>query len=834
MWSDVLSLNDSMKKYYIYPISVFLLTSLGAEEKSEWKSYSGIYPHLAFYNKEGECGTGGVVPWAGSLWTMTYGPHLPDGSSDKLYQISPDLEMTVREESIGGTPANRLIHKESGQLFMGPYAIDSKSNVRLIPYSIMPGRLTGSARHLKHPESRLYIATMEEGFYDVDVKTLEVKTLYADDNKPLSGEQKKKGITKASLPGWHGKGLYSGQGVLIFSNNGETGSKALKQYDLESGVLAEWNGKNWKVVRRNQFTEITGPGGITGNPNPEKDPIWAVGWDHRSLLLGLRDQGNWQFFRLPKASNTYDGAHGWNTEWPRIRDVGTGGEPCYLMTMHGMFWDFPGNFSASKTAGIRPLSAYLKVIGDFSRWNDRIVFGCDDSAEKEFLNSRSIKGKVKGPGQSNSNLWFTSPDMPGKLGPNTACGAVWMDDQIKGGKPSDPFLFSGWSNKAVWIKNSADQVVTVDLQTDETGKNSWRSSCKVSIPPDSSRFVSLGALENAEWIRAIADRDAEMSVEFVYRANETRSGEPDAMFKGFSSVTDGKSMGGLLYSRGGDLRTMGMLAGEFDGENFKENGFYELDSAMNLVFREKPSGNLAGYTRDSYSIAPGKLEVDNASILIKDDAGRRWRLPKGNNAFDSLERSGAMRVCREVATERDLFHAMGTFYELPAENADGFAKIRPISTHPFRIHDYASYRGMLILSGLDAQTARGNPHVLTSQDGKAMVWAGVIDDLWKLGKPTGEGGPWKDTTVKAGECSDPYLIGFYDKRSMKLSHKSGSPVSFVIEANPIGHGPWMTYQKVTVKPGEVWEHEFPADFEARWLRIFCDRNTTVTAWLTYK
>ena len=823
-----------MKKTFHTTISLLLLAFINGYAEGSPKSYSGVYPHLAFYNNEGECGTGAIVPWAGNLWAMTYGPHLPHGSSDKLYQISPDLRMTVREESIGGTPANRLIHQESGQLFMGPYAIDQHGNVRVIPYSIMPGRLTGSARHLKHPESRLYIGTMEEGFYDIDVNTLEVKTLYADDNKPLSEEQKKKGITKAALPGWHGKGLYSGQGVLVFSNNGETGSQALKQYDLESGVLAEWDGKKWKVVRRNQFTEITGPGGISGNPRPETDPIWAVGWDHRSLLLGLRDKGNWNFFRLPKASNTYDGAHGWNTEWPRIRNVGPEDQPRYLMTMHGMFWDFPATFSIGKTAGIRPLSAYLKVIGDFTRWNNRLVFGCDDTAEKEFLNSRSIKGKIKGPGQSNSNLWFTSPDMPGKLGPRTACGAVWMNDRVRANEPSDPFLFAGWDHKGAWIKNDGNQSVSIDFQTDASGSDSWKSSCKVSLPAGTSRFVSLNNVKHAEWIRVVTDRDADMSVEFVYRADDTRTTEPDAIFKGLAFVSDETSLGGLLYSRGGNLRTMGVLAGQFSGGKFTESGFYELDADMNLVLREKASGPAAQYTRESYAIAPGKLEMDDASVLIKDDAGRRWRLPKGNAAFGPLEKAGAMRVCREVATERDLFHAMGTFYELPAENADGFAKIRPIATHPFRIHDYASYRGMLILSGLDPESSQGNPHVIASKDGKAMVWAGVIDDLWKLGKPTGEGGPWKDSAIKSGEASDPYLIGFYDKRFMKLSHKSDFPVTFVIEANPIGHGPWMIYKTVTVKPGEVWEHEFPADFDARWIRLSGDKDTTATAWLIYE
>ena len=34
---------------------------------AEPKCVSGVYPSLAYCNEEGECGTGAVVPWAGSL-----------------------------------------------------------------------------------------------------------------------------------------------------------------------------------------------------------------------------------------------------------------------------------------------------------------------------------------------------------------------------------------------------------------------------------------------------------------------------------------------------------------------------------------------------------------------------------------------------------------------------------------------------------------------------------------------------------------------------------------------------------------------------------------------
>jgi hypothetical protein len=175
----------------------------------------------------------------------------------------------------------------------------------------------------------------------------------------------------------------------------------------------------------------------------------------------------------------------------------------------------------------------------------------------------------------------------------------------------------------------------------------------------------------------------------------------------------------------------------------------------------------------------------------------------------------------------------GTFYELPAENADGYAKIRPVASHALSIHDYASYRGLLVMTGLDKQTPLSE-HIITSTDGKAKVWAGTIDDLWKLGKPTGQGGPWKNTSVVANTPSDPYLIGFYDKKSLKISHNSNQNITFKIEVEPIGHGPWMMYKEVVVKPNETFEHTFAADFQARWIRFVVDKDCDASTILTYK
>ncbi|MFV0265535.1 MAG: hypothetical protein ACK5HT_00205, partial [Draconibacterium sp.] len=122
-----------MKNIILLLFTISILSSCKKQEteKDSARQISGIYPHLAYYNNEGECGTGAVVPWAGRLWVITYGPHLPFGSSDKLYEITPELVQIVRSESIGGTPANRMIHQESSQLFIGPYAIDANRNVKV-------------------------------------------------------------------------------------------------------------------------------------------------------------------------------------------------------------------------------------------------------------------------------------------------------------------------------------------------------------------------------------------------------------------------------------------------------------------------------------------------------------------------------------------------------------------------------------------------------------------------------------------------------------------------------------------------------------------------------
>lgn len=813
-------------------IALAATASLSPAAPQEW---SGIYPELAYFNNEGECGTGAVVPWADRLWVITYGPHLPYGSSDKLYEITPDLKQIVRPESVGGTPANRMIHQESNQLIIGPYFIGADREVRVIPPKLMPGRLTGNARHLTDPANKVYFATMEDGLYEADVRTLAVKGLIKEiKNVPKPGQtaEVSPATITSTLAGYHGKGLYSGQGLVILANNGEQGPKALVDPTIVSGGLGSFNGEgNWSLIRRNQFTEVTGPGGLTGNANPAKDPIWTVGWDFRSVILMVMEEGEWTSYRLPKGSHSYDGAHGWNTEWPRIRDIGEEGSR--LMTMHGLFWKFPAGFSSKHSAGLAPRSAYLKVIGDFTRWQGRLVFGCDDTAKSEFLNKRPGKGALAGPGQSQSNLWFTSLDTPDKLGPAIGRGSVWVDEPVKAGVPSDPFLLAGFAKRAVFLSHDGVRATTFSLEIDERGSGEWKPWRDVTLKSgESSAWLEIPAAQPGAWIRAKADRDVvKASVTFQYAAEDKRTTERDRLFDGLSKAGDAESQGAFLLTRGANLRTLAVLAADVTSDRTSPGEVYELSADLKLTKMADQKG--ADFFKRNTVIPQGIITSDEASVIFE-ESGVRWRLPRSASpAQDGLLARGALRKVREVCTERDLLQAHGTFYELPALNAKGAIRMRPIATSDAAVHDYCSYRGLLVLSGI-APAAKDNRHLIRSDDGKAAVWVGTADDLWKLGKPRGFGGPWKNTAVQKGAPSDPYLMTGYDRKSLKLTNHGAKPVRVSVLLDVAGDGRSTAYRTIEVPAGQEAVHAFEPSLNAYWVRFVADEDAVLSAQLTYE
>ncbi len=758
---------------------------------------SGTYPHLAVFSDAGEIGIGAVVPWANKLWFVTYPPHAPTGSADKLWMVGSNLTLTPHPSSVGGTHANRLIHRETEQLNIGPYFIDSTGGVRVIPPRVMTGRLTGSARHLTNPANKIYIATMEEGLYEVNVHTLAVTELYQDNH--LSGGR------KANHPGTHGKGLYTSQGRLVYSNNGEGGS------------LRSWDGTNWTTVEADKFTEVTGPGGIRGN-TAENDRLWAVGWDKRSVLLKLLENGAWHSYRLPKGSYTHDADHGWFTEWPRIREIVDGK---FLMHMHGLFYYFPETFSAANTHGLDPICSYLKMPVDYCWWNGQLVMGRDVS---------STTGGNKWAGQSNSALWFGSLADLAEWGPPAGFGGPWLNDDITAGRPSEPFFVRGFKKRILHLKQDAGEAVRFAIQYDLHGTGTWTTLTNVTVAAHGYSWCLLPPALDADWIRLTADTDARGVTAYFHLANSPASPSP-ALFAGLAETGQRQNYSdGIIRAQSGDARRLQFAANTYGGSGtVAEHAYYEIDGAMHLTRRTNATADRT--LRATYGLKESDFSSDDASVIVT-EGENRFRLPKGDPWYDEPFASGWPRGKREVVTERDLFQAHGTFYELPKPASGGFRRVRPVGTSRKHISDFASWRGLLVIAGVAAD-APGDGHVFRSGDGKAALWMGNVDDLWRMGAPAGVGGPWNKTPVSANTPSDPYLMYGYENKVLELSHQSQRPVTFTVEVDFAADNSWSEYGRFAVGAGETLTHIFPAGYSAHWVRLKTDSDTTVTARFTY-
>ncbi|MFQ3172952.1 MAG: hypothetical protein ACI8YQ_002664 [Polaribacter sp.] len=797
------------------------------------RKISGIYPHLStyahgringLYGFGSECGIGAMAEWNNKLYMINYATHYPKGSEHKLYIIDQDMNMEIFEGSIGGTPAARMVHQESNQLLIGPYVIDSVGQIRIIPYSKMEGRLSAYARHLKDPNNMVYMYDMDGMLYEVNVNTLEVNRLFED-----------------PLPGWHGKGAYTSQGKLVLANNGEHTSEGRVTQDKDDwenehyqweeswkvnkegvfgpeklGILAEFDGDNFKVVERSQFTDITTKNGIYAIPNDDS-PLWAIGWDAKSLRLKVMDKGKWHTYLLPKATYNNDPPHGWFTEWPRIRSIGNGK---MMMDMHGMFYDFPESFSKSNTAGIKPIGSHLRYIPDFMNWNGQIVLATDET---------SIQGNPQA-GQPQSNLWFGSYEQLSEWGPASGYGAVWLKEMVTANQPSEPYLIADFDNRMVHLKNHGNTAATVTLEVDKIGNNEWEAYQTLTLLGGEYQYHILDTTLKAEWIRLKTDRASELTAAFHFTDKNLNDGSKRISL--FSTLADIDYLGEVSHSKLYSNKinfNLSVYTGTF------ANGKFEKKKQLEFTkFNFEYTNGITDSTAKNALKMKDVWSEDDASVILNTSKGR-LRLPKGHENYGINFPSGTTRSVREVESERELANISGTFYELPLFKVGQeplYNMLRPVATHNKQITDFNTWNGLLVMSGVKLG-ATDSEHVYASKDGKVSLWFGGIDDLWSFGKPVGIGGPWKDTEVKAKELSDKYLMTGYDKKSVKLRADKDVKIILLLYVNHYLEEP-MEYKTFDLKAGEEREFKFPEGFSAHWVQLKANADCTATAQFIYE
>ena len=388
--------------------------------------------------------------------------------------------------------------------------MQANRNVRVIN-DLLEVRIGAMAEHLVKPETMVYMISMDGPMYEVDLNTLETTLLFnlvdalaipVSPDPHTTGQcypHFKDAITVHTDTDGHG-GVIKAGGTLYVASNG------YNERDFTDGSycgrLASYNGSTWTTHATTAYYSFA------ARKNYGR-VLYAAGWDSKSAILRILDNGSpdapttsseWVQVRLPKASHAFD--HGWQTEWPRIREVET---ERYLLDHQGLFYELsPLGWSAS-TWGIRPISQHLRVVPDFASFQGLLVMGGNEVS--------SIFDNNIVTGQSQSGLWLGKTDDLWNWGKPQGWGSVWREDKVEPNVASDPFIMTGFDKKVLHV--SMDDLatplpasnVTVYIELDTLGNamhtGRWRRLATVTLNADNNWFEPyiFAAGLSAQWAR---------------------------------------------------------------------------------------------------------------------------------------------------------------------------------------------------------------------------------------------------------------------------------------------------------------------------------------------
>lgn len=425
--------------------------------------------------KRSECGIGALMPWADALWTVTYNSHRKGtGSGLGLYRIDEKLQ-AERMHVHDGTHANRLIHRESDQCFIGPYVIDAKGNWKHIP-ELDEHRLTSTMRHLSDPANRIYYQTMEGQFLEMDVR----------DRKPRLLFDLRKEMKIGARP--HFKGGFTAQGRVVVANNG------FYEFGEEQAGLFEFDGKQWTRLSGKPHMDVAARQDMGS-------VLFATGWDEASVLLWALVKGQWQRYRLPKATHAM--SHAWQTEWMRIREVET---EHFLMDIQGMFYELQPIAFEGRIWGVKPVCQHLRIIPDYCAFRGLFAVGGNQTTPN---NDNNALG-----GQPQSGLWFGKTDDLWQWGRPQGWGGPWWKTAVKSGEPSDPFLLTGFPRKMLHL--SADCSAAFDIEIDFLGNGEWHRYEQIQVPVEGYAKHIFPDAFSAQWVRLTAKTDCKATAMFYF------------------------------------------------------------------------------------------------------------------------------------------------------------------------------------------------------------------------------------------------------------------------------------------------------------------------------
>jgi hypothetical protein len=380
-----------------------------------------------------------------------------------------------------------MIHAESDQCIIGPHVIDTDGNVRTFE-PLVDVRITGTARHLHDPQSKIYMLGMEGELFEADVRSLACTQI-----AELTGELGISGKGPA-----HFKDIFANHGRVVVANNSYYHKDFLDPSRCD-GRLAEWDGETWTTLASAPFNTVAGR--VHGELG---EAIYAVGHDRASAVVKVfLPETGWQTYRLPRATHTQD--HAWTTEWPRLREVES---ERWLLDAAGMFYELPAMTYDDRLWGVRPVCSHLRIIGDFCSWNGLLVLAGDQTTPIHDANPVA--------GQPQANLCFAKTDDLWQWGKPAGWGGPWWDSPVREGVPSDPCLLAGFEHKCLHVGCDEAGGLAVRVEVDYRGDGRWGEYARLGCGGGGYVHHEFPAGFSGHWLRLVPERDATATAQLFY------------------------------------------------------------------------------------------------------------------------------------------------------------------------------------------------------------------------------------------------------------------------------------------------------------------------------
>jgi hypothetical protein len=312
------------------------------------------------------------------------------------------------------------------------------------------------------------------------------------------------------------------------------------------------------------------------------------------------------------------------------------------MHMHGLFWYLPEDLPPRPTpAASSPSARYLKMPVDYCGWNGQLVMARDDA---------STTGGNVWTGQSHSAPWFGQLGDLEQWGAPAGFGGPWLNDTVgrRTAHPASRSSSRGFQRRVLHLRHGMPRRRSTSRwpQYDTDGTVAWLTFTNLTVSANGYAWLLLPPTLNATWLRLAPDRDAPNTTAYLHLQNPPPPPAPEL----FVGLTDANATNG--YSDGivrppADARTLQFAATIVGTNGAASTAYYEISGALSL--RRATNTTAENTLRTTYGLATNGFALDAASVIYTEGTNR-FRLPRGNAAYDAAFPSGWPRSAREKSS----------------------------------------------------------------------------------------------------------------------------------------------------------------------------------------